>query len=140
RQHPGLARGTRRAARLARPRGLGSPHPPHARARRRPRAHLASTHRPRRAARVVGSVEHGLRVEAGSEGWFAFPEHGAHAVRFETVEPQRYLAWRWVPGDRDVPIAEAAEVTLVEWVLSSRADGGTTLHLVESGFRGPQKF
>jgi len=87
-----------------------------------------------------GPLSTGLRVEPGSEGWFDFPEHGAHAVRFETVDSPRYLAWRWVPGDPDVPIDEADEATVVEWVLQSRPGGGTTLHLVESGFRGPQKF
>lgn len=34
----------------------------------------------------------------------------------------------------------AREVTLVEWVLRPGKDGGTTLHLAETGFRGPTKF
>ena len=34
------------------------------------------------------------------------------------------------------PLAGAAEVLLTEWLLQPRDDGGTDLHLVESGFRG----
>jgi uncharacterized protein YndB with AHSA1/START domain len=76
-------------------------------------------------------------VEPGWEGWFDFPEHGRHAVRIEVVEPERYLAWRWSPDEADVPLAEASQPLLVEWLLEDRPGGGTTLQLVESGFTGP---
>jgi uncharacterized protein YndB with AHSA1/START domain len=78
-----------------------------------------------------------VAMEAGTEGWFTFPEHGRHAVRIEVVEPPRYLAWRWTADETDVPLAEARQPLVTEWTLTSRDDGGTTLQLMESGFTGP---
>lgn len=77
-------------------------------------------------------------VRVGWEGWFDFPEHGRHAVRIEVVEPPRYLAWRWTANEPDVPLADARQPLVVEWLLESREAGGTTLHLMESGFIGPE--
>lgn len=54
-------------------------------------------------------------------------------MRIEEVEPPTRLVWSWVhePG-----IAfEDAPTTRVEWTLTPREDGGTTLHLRETGFR-----
>jgi uncharacterized protein YndB with AHSA1/START domain len=78
-----------------------------------------------------------VEVRAGWEGWFAFPEHGMHAVRIEVVEPPRYLAWRWIADEAGVPLEEARQPLVVEWLLEARPDGGTTLRLMESGFIGP---
>ena len=75
----------------------------------------------------------------GSEGWFSFPEHGRRAVRIEAVDAPVYLAWRWNAASQE-PLADAGEVLLTEWLLQPRDDGGTDLHLVESGFRGPGSF
>lgn len=83
----------------------------------------------------------GLRMEAGSEGWFDFPEHGGrHAVRVEALDAPRYLAFRWTADEPDTRLADVRQPLLVEWVLTSREDGGTNLHLLESGFTGPKKY
>ena len=48
-----------------------------------------------------------LEIRAGYEGWFVWPsEGGRFAMRFEAVEPPRYLCWTWTPVP-DVPLAEA---------------------------------
>ena len=78
-----------------------------------------------------------LDVAGRTEGWFDFPEHGRYAVRVEAVEPERYFAWSWSAAAKDTALADADEVLLTEWLLQARKDGGTDLHLVESGFRGP---
>lgn len=78
-----------------------------------------------------------LEVRPGFEGWFDWPsEGGRFAMRFDAVEPPAYIAWRWVPA-LDVPLADASQVLRTEWVVMPRDDGGTDLHLFESGFTGP---
>jgi uncharacterized protein YndB with AHSA1/START domain len=81
-----------------------------------------------------------IDIREGSEGWFSFPEYGRHAVQIVAVEPPRYLAWRWTSDEPDVPLADAVQPLLVEWVLQEREGGGTDLHLMESGFTGPKKY
>jgi uncharacterized protein YndB with AHSA1/START domain len=78
--------------------------------------------------------EEPVPFEPGAEGWFVWPEHGRYAVRVETVEPPRYLAWRWATTP-DTPLDEAPEILRTEWLFARRADGGTSLQLFESGFR-----
>jgi len=60
--------------------------------------------------------------------------HPAHEQEFyvtvEKMEPPSYFSWRWVPG-AEQPEGEAS--TLVEFRLEER-DGGTLLHVTESGF------
>lgn len=75
-----------------------------------------------------------LRWDArvGGEGWFGWESHGRFAARIEAFEPPRFLAWRWA-RQPDKPLGEA-DTTLVEWTLTPREGGGTTLHLRESGF------
>lgn len=68
----------------------------------------------------------------GGGGWFGWEEHGRFALRVEELEPPRRFAWRWA-RTADTPLGET-ESTLVEWTLTPRADGGTTLSLRESGF------
>lgn len=87
-----------------------------------------------------GGMTDAFRAEPGYEGWFAFEEHGRHAVRIEAADAPRYLAWRWAPGQPETPLSTASEITLVQWVLHPRAGGGTELHLAETGFTGPRKF
>jgi uncharacterized protein YndB with AHSA1/START domain len=82
----------------------------------------------------------GAEIRSGSDGWFAFTEHGRRAVRIEAVEPPRYFAWRWAPDEKDVSLSEARQVCLVEWFLVPRDDGGTNLHLLESEFSGPVSY
>jgi len=72
-----------------------------------------------------------LDLRPGGEGWFGWSAHGRFALRIEEVDPPRRFAWRWArePGKR---LADTAS-TLVEWTLTPRRDGGTTLQLRESG-------
>jgi uncharacterized protein YndB with AHSA1/START domain len=74
-----------------------------------------------------------LELRPGAEGAMIWKDHGSFALRVEEVEPPRRLVWSWVhePG---VPFSDAP-ATKVEWTLVERDDGGTTLHLRESGFR-----
>jgi uncharacterized protein YndB with AHSA1/START domain len=72
----------------------------------------------------------------GFAGWFAWPREGRYAVRIDRVEPPTYLAWRWTTRP-DVAFEEADEILRTEWALASRPDGGTDIHLLETGFRGP---
>ncbi len=58
-------------------------------------------------------------------------------MRVEAVEEPRYFAWSWSAAAKDTTLADADEVLLTEWLLQARPDGRTDLHLVESGFRGP---
>jgi uncharacterized protein YndB with AHSA1/START domain len=68
----------------------------------------------------------------GAEGWFEWDQHGRYAVRVEAFEPPRYMAWRWA---REAEKAlDQTDSTLVEWTLTRRDNGGTLLHLRESGF------
>jgi uncharacterized protein YndB with AHSA1/START domain len=78
-----------------------------------------------------------LRLEAGAEGWFDWPTEGRHAVRIEAVEPPRYLAWSWTI-EVGTPLASAQEVLRTEWFLQDGEEGGTIVHLFESGFIGPE--
>ncbi len=73
-----------------------------------------------------------LNPTLGGEGWFGWEQHGRFAVRVEEFEPPRRFAWRWAKeAGADL---DDGPSTLVEWTLAPRADGGTTLHLRESGF------
>jgi uncharacterized protein YndB with AHSA1/START domain len=81
-----------------------------------------------------------LEIRPGYEGWFVWPsEGGRFGMRIEAVEAPRYLCWTWTPVP-DVPVAEAETVLRTEWALVPRADGGTDLHLFESGFTEPTGF
>jgi uncharacterized protein YndB with AHSA1/START domain len=83
------------------------------------------------AAWFPETIEWDARV--GGEGWFGWDRHGRYAVRIEAFEPPRFMAWRWA-REAGRSLAET-DTTLVEWTLARRADGGTTLHLRESGFK-----
>ena len=81
-----------------------------------------------------------LEIRPGYDGWFVWPsEGGRFAMRFEAVEPPRYLCWTWTPVP-DVLLAQATTVLRTEWTLVPREDGGTDLHLFESGFTEPTGF
>lgn len=72
-------------------------------------------------------------AQIGVSGWFGWENHGRYAVRIEALDPPRFIAWRWArEADKSL---EETDTTLVEWTLTSRQDGGTTLHLRESGFK-----
>lgn len=80
------------------------------------------------------SIEWEARIDG--QGWFGWESHGRFAVRIETFEPPHYMAWRWA-READKALAET-DTTLVEWTLKPREDGGTTLHLKESGFKSEE--
>lgn len=73
-----------------------------------------------------------LEPHLGAEGWFGWKSFGRAAVRIEAFEPPARLVWRWA-READTPLDEGRS-TVVEWTLTPRPDGGTTLELVESGF------
>jgi uncharacterized protein YndB with AHSA1/START domain len=75
----------------------------------------------------------------GTTGWWDWPGEGRFAVRIDAVEPPTYLSWTWSTAP-DVPIDSAPEVLHTEWLLVARDDGGTDLHLLETGFTGPREF
>ncbi len=71
----------------------------------------------------------------GFIGWFAWNIEectGRYAVEVMEVEPMQRISWRWA-READVSITEAY-TTLVEWQLESLPNGGTRVHMVESGF------
>jgi uncharacterized protein YndB with AHSA1/START domain len=57
---------------------------------------------------------------------------GSFPIRVESVEPQRYVSYRWASGFPGEDPGEGNS-TMVEFWLSER-DGGTLLRVVESGF------
>jgi uncharacterized protein YndB with AHSA1/START domain len=78
-----------------------------------------------------------IEIEPGSEGWFEWEGAGRFAVRYERVAPPTYRAWRGTIQS-GAPLAEAAEVLRTEWVVVPADGGGTDVHLLETGFRGPE--
>lgn len=77
-----------------------------------------------------------FEAREGAEGWFGWEKHGRYAVRVERCEPPRRFSWRWARKS-DTPLDDSPS-TLVEWELTPRGDGGTTLELTESGFARPE--
>ncbi|MEM6704533.1 MAG: SRPBCC domain-containing protein [Acidobacteriota bacterium] len=78
-----------------------------------------------------------FEARPGSKGHFFWENHGGGDLEVVEVDAPRYLAWRWAGGD-ERPLQEYA--TLVEFTLTPRADGGTTLHLKESGFDNQKNY
>lgn len=72
-----------------------------------------------------------LDLRPGGRGSLGWDQHGDFPVHVEAVDAPRYLAWRWA-GNDGRPIEEYS--TRVEWTLTPRPDGGTTLTVRESGF------
>jgi uncharacterized protein YndB with AHSA1/START domain len=73
-----------------------------------------------------------LDVRPGGDGVFTFDVEGGTVdvkVRVEAVEPKRRFAFWWGNG----PELGTGSATLVEFTLEP-ADGGTKVHLLESGF------
>ena len=70
-------------------------------------------------------------AEPGALGRLAWADHGAARVRVEEVDAPRSLIWSWESPDGR-PLEEYS--TRVEWTLTRRPDGGTTLTVRESGF------
>ena len=75
-----------------------------------------------------------FELKPGELGYFEWEEEceGRFAMRIETVNAPKYLAWRWM-FQQDTVFDEATS-TLVEWSLTVTESGGTQLILTESGF------
>jgi uncharacterized protein YndB with AHSA1/START domain len=73
-----------------------------------------------------------LEMRPGSRGWFVWEKWGRFPVRIEAVEAPRYLAWSWSP-DVEGSIETATTILRTEWYVAPRADGGSDLHLLETG-------
>ena len=140
-QHRGLAVGARRARRTtsrpsrSRP-GSGGRTP----SRRRSSGSGARSASPPSSA-PGGRASSDIEIRAGRTraGWSGRARAAGSGCGIEAVEPPRYLCWTWTPSP-EVPVAEAEQVLRTEWTLVPREDGGTDLHLFESGFTGPKDF
>jgi len=69
-----------------------------------------------------------LDLRPGGQGSFGWESTTVNVV-VEEVDPPRKFSYRWEPGMVPVP----GTTTLVEFTLEE-TEGGTVLHLVESGF------
>ena len=69
-----------------------------------------------------------LDLRPGGRGSFGWESTTVNVV-VEEVDPPRKFSYRWEPGMVPVP----GTTTLVEFTLEE-TEGGTVLHLVESGF------
>lgn len=87
---------------------------------------------PAELARWFGD-EAEVDLRPGGDAAMTWENHGRYAMRIEEVDPPRRLVWSWV-HEPDVAFEEAP-ATRVHWTLTPREDGGTTLHLLETGFR-----
>ncbi len=87
---------------------------------------------PAELARWFGD-EAEVDLRPGGDAAMKWENHGRYAMRIEEVDPPRRLVWSWV-HEPDVAFKEAP-ATRVRWTLTPRDDGGTTLHLLETGFR-----
>ncbi len=73
-----------------------------------------------------------LDLRVGGDGAMTWENHGRYEMRVEEVDAPRRLVWSWVGGGGVA--FDDAQTTRVEWELTTREDGGTTLYLRESGF------
>ncbi|WP_419164452.1 SRPBCC domain-containing protein [Candidatus Palauibacter sp.] len=78
----------------------------------------------------------GLEPEEGASGWLVWDDHGRYAIAIEALEAGWRLVWRWARKP-ETPLAGGYNTT-VEWTMAERDDGGTTLYLVERGFRSQE--
>jgi len=78
-----------------------------------------------------------IRPEVGTRFTFqAQPDTGGDAIECEvlTAEPHRLLRYSWRSRDADRDALDRALDTVVTFVLTETATGGTHLHLVHDGF------
>ena len=87
---------------------------------------------PDELARWFGN-EAEVDLRPGGDAFMTWENHGRYAIRIEEVDAPSRLVWSWVhePG----VAFEDAPATRVEWTLTPTANGGTSLHLRETGFR-----
>ena len=86
---------------------------------------------PAELARWFGD-EAEVDLRPGGNAAMIWENHGRYAMRIEEVDPPRRLVWSWV-HEPDVAF-DQAPATRVRWILTPRDNGGTTLHLLETGF------
>lgn len=77
-----------------------------------------------------------FELQTGKEGWFEWDNHGRYPIRVEAFEPGRRLSWSW-SHKPDAPF-DPENATRVDWQLTLRDDGGTTLEMCESGFKSEE--
>ena len=87
---------------------------------------------PKELVRWFPDEKAAIEAKPGSEGFLIWRNHGAYAVRFDVVEEPTRLVWTW-GRESDVPLSETVSTT-VEFRLERNEDGGTTLHVRETGF------
>lgn len=68
-----------------------------------------------------------LDLRPGGHGWFEWEVEGRFHVLVEEVEPPTRLVWRWANAAGE-SLGET-DASLVDWNLTRRPDGGTTLRL-----------
>jgi len=79
-----------------------------------------------------GDRSHQLRRQERDLEIVDDPRYGQFPIKVESVEPQRYVSYRWASGFPGQDPVEGNS-TLVEFWLSDQ-DGRTLLRVVESGF------
>ncbi|HEX4213159.1 MAG TPA: SRPBCC domain-containing protein [Candidatus Dormibacteraeota bacterium] len=77
------------------------------------------------------SLSHEHRQERGLE-IVDHPGFGPFAVRVESIEPERYAAFRWASEFRGQDPGDGNSTLVEIWL--SESDGATVLRVVESGF------
>ena len=73
-----------------------------------------------------------MDLRPGGDASMFWNSHGRFAMKVEEVDAPHRLVWSWI-HEPNVAF-DRAPSTRVEWVLTAREDGGTTLRLRESGF------
>lgn len=85
----------------------------------------------------AGQIEGEWKV--GGDAVLVWGEHRCR-IRIVALEPIRRFAYEWVPGVASDDLTPG-RLTVVEFTLEPMADGGTAIHLVESGFASlPAEF
>jgi len=72
------------------------------------------------------------RLEAGGKGTWTFDGYGDVPILVEAMDPMRSITYRW--GDTTSPDIDPAASTVFTLTLTP-IDGGTQLHVVETGFQ-----
>ena len=75
-----------------------------------------------------------IDLRPGGAMTISWDKHGTALARVERVDPPRAFAFRW-GTDAGVP-PDPGTSTLVEFTLTPADDGGTRVHVRESGFAG----
>jgi uncharacterized protein YndB with AHSA1/START domain len=93
---------------------------------------------PARLARWWGPLADLPLIEPGASGWLRW-SGGSYRIRIEATEAPCYLAWTWTPAP-GIELDAADQVLRTEWAIEARGGRGSTLWLLETGFRGEQDW